>query len=228
MRSGAATRGEGCCTVPQRLPSGPLKRTNGSRERLDLADLGPAPVPGRSGGLHRRVAVSCGGSLTAMTRQSGEAYSVGLLADGVHLVPTVAEIRWKEWGHPPEPTDLSWWVDVTRRESGRNGLPVTFVATDGRGEAAGAVGLGEFDIEERRDRSPWLLGMIVRQDLRGRGIGRLLLAHLQAWAGDHGYGRMWVATGGTAVQFYRACGWQVIETVQRTPLDRRPVLSRHL
>ncbi len=43
-----------------------------------------------------------------MTRQSGEAYSVGLLADGVHLVPTVAEIRWKEWGHPPEPTDLRW------------------------------------------------------------------------------------------------------------------------
>ncbi len=162
-----------------------------------------------------------------MTRQSGEAYSVGLLADGVHLVPTVAEIRWKEWGHPPEPTDLSWWVDVTRRESGRNGLPVTFVATDGVGEAAGAVGLGEFDIEERRDRSPWLLGMIVRQDLRGRGIGRLLLAHLQAWAGDHGYGRMWVATGGTAVQFYRACGWQVIETVQRTPLDPAMVLTRH-
>jgi hypothetical protein len=35
------------------------------------------------------------------------------------------------------------------------------VASDQSG-ALGAVGLGQFDIEERRDRSPSLLGMIVR------------------------------------------------------------------
>ena len=35
------------------------------------------------------------------------------------------------------------------------------VASDQSG-ALGAVGLGPFDIEERRDRSPSLLGMIVR------------------------------------------------------------------
>jgi hypothetical protein len=43
---------------------------------------------------------------------------------------------------------------------------MTWVASDQSG-ALGAVGLGLFDIEERRDRSPWLLGMIVRPDRRG-------------------------------------------------------------
>jgi len=38
---------------------------------------------------------------------------------------------------------------------------MTWVASDQSG-ALGAVGLGQFDIEERRDRSPSLLGMIVR------------------------------------------------------------------
>ena len=43
---------------------------------------------------------------------------------------------------------------------------MTCVASDQSG-ALGAVGLGQFDIEERRDRSPWVLGMIVRPDRRG-------------------------------------------------------------
>src|SRR4029079_8241518 len=125
------------------------------------------------------------------------------------------EIRWQEWGHPPEPEHLDWWIDVTARESGRDRLPVTWGAIDARGEALGAVGLGEFDIDERRDRSPWVLGMIVRPDRRGVGIGSLLMAQLEAWAGANGYQRAWVATGGHAVDFYRKCGWEVSETIER-------------
>jgi len=85
------------------------------------------------------------------------AVSVELLADHPHLIPAVGQIRWREWGHAPEPESLDWWVDVTGREAGHVGLPVTWVAMDESGKAVGAVGLGEYDIEERRDRSPWKL-----------------------------------------------------------------------
>src|SRR5262245_3277657 len=71
--------------------------------------------------------------------------SVALLADHPQLISTVGEIRWKEWGHPPEPENLDWWVDVTGREAGRDQLPVTWVAIDHLGDAVGAVGLGKFD-----------------------------------------------------------------------------------
>lgn len=152
---------------------------------------------------------------------------VGLLADRPDLVEEVTDLRWREWGHKPEPTDRNWWRDATIREAGSGRLPLTWVAYDASG-TLGAVGLGQFDIEERRDRSPWLLGMIVRPDRRGGGLGRLLLRTLEKWGSGQGYDKIWAANEGPAVQFYRRCGWVVHETVQRSARPTVTVLSRCL
>jgi GNAT superfamily N-acetyltransferase len=154
--------------------------------------------------------------------------SIGLLADHPHLIPQVGHIRWQEWGHPPEPESLDWWVDVTAREAGRVALPVTWVAVDPRGQAVGAVGLAEFDIEERRDRSPWVIGTIVEAAQRGLGIGGKLMSTLEAWAGQHGYRQAWVATGGQAVDFYRKCGWEFLEVIDRLSGERASILTKLL
>ena len=119
-----------------------------------------------------------------MTPPPGPA-TIQLLADNARLIAAIGALRWREWGRAPEPERLGWWVEVTAREAGRDGLPITWVAIDEHGGALGAVGLGAFDLAERRDRSPWVLGMIVRPDRRGTGVGRLLLAQLEAWAADH-------------------------------------------
>jgi GNAT superfamily N-acetyltransferase len=153
---------------------------------------------------------------------------VQLLADNKHLIDQVGEIRWREWGHPPEPQDRGWWVDITAKEAGHESLPITWVAVDDGGSAVGAVGLGEFDIEERRDRSPWVLGMIVRADLRGCGIGSMLMEQLHTWAAQTGFGEAWVATGGRAVLFYEACGWEQTETIERESGEMATVLRRSL
>ena len=86
------------------------------------------------------------------------------------------------------------------------------VAVDRAGAAIGAVGLAEYDLAERRDRSPWVIGMIVRPDHRGSGIGRALLNRLEAWAAQRGTDELWVATG-EAAGFYRRCGWLPAETL---------------
>jgi GNAT superfamily N-acetyltransferase len=138
----------------------------------------------------------------------------------------VGELRWREWGRAPEPDRLEWRVEVTAREAGRTALPVTWVALDAAGQAVGAVGLGEFDIAERRDRSPWLLGMIVAPPLRGRGVGGRLLRALEAWARERGDATLWVATGGPAVAFYRKCGWQAVETFTRPPDEEVVILKK--
>ena len=156
------------------------------------------------------------------------AVTVQLLADNEQLIPAIGEMCWREWGHAPEPEDLAWWVAVTAREAGRDHLPVKWVALDERDVALGAVGLGEFDIEERRDRSPWVLGMIVRPDRRGMGVGSLLMAQLAAWARTHGYEQMWVATGVRAIDFYRKCGWELCETVERASGEVASVLTKRL
>ena len=163
-----------------------------------------------------------------MNDSEGSVVTVELLADHPHLVLAVGQIRWREWGHPPEPESLDWWVDVTAREAGRAELPVTWVAFDSRGEAVGAVGLGRFDIEERRDRSPWVLGMIVTGQQRGLGIGSKLMGALEAWARGQGYSQLWVATGGRAVDFYRKCGWELTETFIRSSGEMTSILTKLL
>jgi GNAT superfamily N-acetyltransferase len=154
--------------------------------------------------------------------------SVELLADHPHLIPAIGEIRWREWGHPPEPERLDWWVDVTSQESGRDDLPVTWVAIDHLGQAVGAVGLGEFEIEERRDRSPWVMGMIVAVQWRGMGIGGQLMRTLESWARQRGYSRAWVATGGRAVDFYQKCGWELAEIIGRPSGEMVSILTKSL
>jgi GNAT superfamily N-acetyltransferase len=155
------------------------------------------------------------------------AASVELLAENPSLISTVGEIRWKEWGHPPEPESLQWWVEVTEREAGRENLPVTWVAIDSLGQAVGAVGLGEFDIEERRDRSPWVLGMIVVPQKRGLGIGSKLMGALEMGARERGYSQVWVATGG-AVGFYQKCGWILTEVMSRSSGETTSILTKLL
>lgn len=154
--------------------------------------------------------------------------SVELLADHPDLVPAIAVIRWNEWSQPEAPEELAWWVDITTRESGRDRIPVTWVAIDAFGRALGSVALDEFDIGERRDRSPWVVGVIVAAQSRGMGIGSRLMRVLESWAYRQGYSQAWVATGGRAVDFYQKCGWELDDFVNRPSCETVSILTKNL
>jgi GNAT superfamily N-acetyltransferase len=156
------------------------------------------------------------------------AVHLDLLADRPDLVEPVGLLRWSEWGKAPEPEDPAWWVDATEREAGRGALPVTYVAVAGDIGLVGAVGLGQFDIPERQDRSPWVLGLVVRPDRRTTGIGRLLLQRLERHALDLGYSDLWVANEGPAVEFYKRCGYKEVETVTISNGGIAHVMTRSL
>ena len=150
--------------------------------------------------------------------------TVSWLADDPAAINVIADLRWREWGHPPEPEDPAWWLETTIREAGRTGLPVTFVARDEAGIVLGAVGLDEFDLDERRDTSPWVTGMIVRPDRRGEGIGRVLMAELERWVAGQGIAEVWVGTD-LAAGFYERCGWTPLETF--IDADGQPISVLH-
>jgi GNAT superfamily N-acetyltransferase len=139
----------------------------------------------------------------------------------------VADIRWQEWGHAPEPEDPAWWLETTVREAGRSDLPVTFVAHDAAGDVLGAVGLDTYDLDERRETSPWVTGMIVCRDRRGEGVGRALMHSLERWAAEHQIPEAWVGTD-LAQRFYERCGWTLTEVFTDSADQRMAVLHKRL
>ena len=154
--------------------------------------------------------------------------TVELLADRPDLLVPLARIRWREWRAHAGREDLQWWIDTTTRETGRGVLPVTFVAADPAGEAVGGVGLIAVEHPEHpglAERGPWVVGTIVRPDLRGHGIGTALLTALTQWAAGAGIDRLWVATGGQAVDFYRRGGFDPVEVVTLPDGDQPDILS---
>jgi GNAT superfamily N-acetyltransferase len=153
--------------------------------------------------------------------------SVCLLADRPELTDQVGRIRWREWGHAPEPEDLAFWVEMTRQEAGGEGLPFTLAAVDAAGAAVGVVGLGEFDQEDLRDRSPWVLGMVVDPVWRGRGVGQALLSGLGARAAKLAFRQLWVATK-HAAGFYQQCGWLNVGSADTAGEGPMAVLTRLL
>ncbi len=154
---------------------------------------------------------------------------MALLGDHPDSVEAVADLRWREWGHPPEPEDPAFWLDVTRSEAGREELPVTFVAHDASGAVLGAVGLDTYDVDERQDRTPWVTGMIVRRDLRGRGVGRVLMRHLEQWGAEHQIPEAWVGPDtDAAAAFYKKCGWTLQESFVRGAGERIEILHKCL
>jgi len=133
-----------------------------------------------------------------------------MLADRPELAAGWAELHWREWGKASGREALSWWVDDAAQAIQRTDVPVAFIALGPHDEVLGGVGVHQFDLEERRDRSPWVVGMIVRPELRGQGVGQALMARVEAWASSVGIAQLWVATetASRAVAFYQRCGYE--------------------
>ncbi|MFZ0216744.1 MAG: GNAT family N-acetyltransferase [Candidatus Dormiibacterota bacterium] len=137
-------------------------------------------------------------------------------ADRPDLVEASVEMVWSEWGQGQPPEERQRWLDIALRDRNRDGVPTGFFALGEHRSLLGVVGLHEFDIEARRDRSPWLCGLFVRADVRGHGIGHRLVQRLEDFATKSRISRVWVFTD-RAPGFYRSCGWTEVE---RLPAER--------
>jgi GNAT superfamily N-acetyltransferase len=151
-----------------------------------------------------------------------------LLADRPDLAAKWAELHWREWGDEPGREQMAWWVEQASKAVQRTRVPGAVIALGPEDEMLGGVGVAQFDLEERLDRSPWVVGTIVHPDRRGEGIGHALLARLEAWVAGMGIDRLWVATGGRAVSFYQQCGWERAEKLLTQRGEMATILTKQL
>jgi predicted N-acetyltransferase YhbS len=91
------------------------------------------------------------------------------------------------------------------------GVPMTLVALDDDDAVAGVVNLVDNDDEQRAHLRPWLAGLVVRQDLRGRGIGSALVQALLAEARRLRIETVYFGTDGP--DFYERLGARLHEQV---------------
>src|SRR5262245_22884520 len=109
--------------------------------------------------------------------------------DRSDLVRGLARLRWLEWNHWHPWRDQQWWAGA---------MPASFVAV-GDGEVVGGLGVAAVERPDYADRGPWLVGVVVRTDRRGQGVGTALIAGVVGWARENGIPHLWVSTGGRPV-----------------------------
>jgi GNAT superfamily N-acetyltransferase len=78
------------------------------------------------------------------------------------------------------------------------------------GTLLGTATLSYDSISTRPHLGPWLTAFYVRPELRGRGIGRKLVAAIEAAAQRLGFKRLYAGSGRAASLFERA-GWHMLE-----------------
>jgi len=91
----------------------------------------------------------------------------------------------------------------------REDLPIAWVAHDGD-LALGTAALRKTDLEGREDLGPWLGGVFVSPNHRGRGIASDLCRVVEDKAHAQGVARLYLFTHGQE-SLYNRLGWSVVE-----------------
>lgn len=127
------------------------------------------------------------------------------------------EAEWPAWygpgGRGNARRDLEAFANTA------TGLPVGVVAIDFDGQACGVAALKATSIPAYAHLSPWAAAGYVLPELRGQGIGALLLAALVTEGRRMGYDNIYCATAGSRSLLQRS-GWQLLEEVYH---DGKPI-----
>lgn len=123
-----------------------------------------------------------------------------------YLVSEVALLLHAEWG------DLPPWSDraaVERRlvnSSGDAVFPYAFIALAEDGQFAGTASVKLRELEGHSDKEHWLGEVFVRKDMRGRGLGTLLVNEGVRYAFGAGAAALYLYTPDQQA-LYARLGW---------------------
>ena len=104
--------------------------------------------------------------------------------------------------------------DELRTHTGTRTIPTTLIALDDEGDDwLGTVGLLQNDHDRIRSYSPWLASLVVREQVRGRGIGAALVARCVDEAAALGVPALYLYCDESLVPYYRRLGWHDVDRV---------------
>ncbi len=138
------------------------------------------------------------------------------------LLPVVAGWLWEEF--------LRWdgyTLEQTRDILAGLSVPFRCLVLLEDGAPAATASLAAEDLDERPQLSPWLAGVYVVPEARGRGLARALVSAVEEAARSAGIGTLWLYTGRSA-GLYARLGWHAAETVERAGKPAVTLMRRDL
>jgi predicted N-acetyltransferase YhbS len=144
------------------------------------------------------------------------------LAEAPGAIPALAALMEAEWPDWYGPGGRGAALADLRGRTRTEGLPLGFVAREGQTVLGGAA-LAATSYGAEPGETPWIVGLLVAPEARGRGTGSALVAACEARARAAGASAIF-ATTGTARGLLQRRGWSVLrnlgegQTVLRLPL----------
>src|SRR5260370_1884536 len=136
---------------------------------------------------------------------------IAYLADHLDFAPTLAQWHYQQWNWLDENDSVARRLDSLIEAANRRRIPSVFVAHE-NGELCGSATLAAYDMDTRRDLTPWLADVFVSPDFRRRGIASALVRRVVDEARTLDVSELYLfTTGPWRDRLYDGLGWSVID-----------------
>jgi len=143
--------------------------------------------------------------------------TIAYLADHHDAVPVLADWFSREWGRGRPGMEAAAIAERLAAAASRDTLPICLLGLlDGEPVATASLKFREIEFAPEADY--WLGSVYVREDCRGRGFGREIVAAAEAVASAAGFTPLYLYSRGKE-SLYSELGWTV---VARTTVTGRP------
>jgi GNAT superfamily N-acetyltransferase len=148
---------------------------------------------------------------------------VDALSNHPEFVPVAAGWHWNEWGHTDPAGSLGSWTAGLASQAGASRIPGTLIALVDSSPVA-VVCLVAQDMSGYKPAAglgPWIKGLYVIPQARGRGYGQLLVRRCEAWARSLGHDALYLYTqrDSAAEALYRRLDWQTMHIGRYEDID---------
>ena len=132
------------------------------------------------------------------------------LIDIPEHIETVAKWNFDQWGYLSEGSEYDSFLKGTNWTAKKNQIPESFVVIEGN-EAIASVSIVKQENEVRKDLSPWLSCLYVREDRRKQGVGKKLTDHVIVETAKLGFDTVYLEALLEHRDYYSKLGWRFLE-----------------
>lgn len=126
------------------------------------------------------------------------------LADKMEYFNEVVEWLFYEWGVHGEKNNKAFWKSWVNSSLSKTDIPQTYIAIEDD-KLLATFSLWRCDLQSRQDLFPWFGGLVVKEDYRSKGIGKLMQYKAFEVLNNLGYQEVYCFS--EFANYYEITGW---------------------